>query len=738
MKKLLLPVLLLLTRIAFSQTNHWETAVYETDSWSYVVPAAEPDTNWRKLTFNASSWSTGQGGIGFGDNDDNTTIASATSVYMRIVFNVADTSKVSMATLNVDYDDAFVAYLNNVEIARSNISASGHPSWNALADANHEAVMYTGGNPDYFNLSSATLHTILKPGNNVLAIQVHNVTTNSSDLSSRVWLSFGIRDNSSLFGPLPSWFVAPFEFTDSNLPIVVINTNNVAIPDNPKIMADMGIIYNGPGNRNYLSDPFNDYNGKIGIETRGSSSQWLFNKKPYGFETWDVNGNAIDSSLLDMPKESDWVLVPGFSDKTLMRNELTYWMWGQMGYYAPRGQPVEVVLNGNYIGVYFLGEKIKRDNNRVDIAKLQPTDITGDQLTGGYILKVDKTTGSSTNYWNSVYPPANNPSGAPVAIIVHYPNDSDLVPQQFAYIHAYTDSFEIALNGANFTDTAVGYRHFANESSFVDYFLITEFNKNLDGYRSSCYFYKDKDSKGGKLTMGPVWDYDLAYGNANFCNTWQTSGWAYQFNSVCPGDSWEVPFWWDRLMQDSAFAQDVRCRWEELKVTLFNPVVVNAYIDSTALHLGEGQQRNFTVWPVMGQYVWPNYYVAADYQGEVDTLKWWIQQRYNWLDANLPGNPALCNVNGIAPEENNPAALNVFPNPFNDQLQINLLLSSPQTVELELVNVLGEVQQSQQMTHTGGSQTITFTPSADLAPGIYFLRVKAGNSTWTRPVIKSE
>jgi hypothetical protein len=422
-----------------------------------------------------------------------------------------------------------------------------------------------------------------------------------------------------------------------------------------------------------------------------------------------------------------------------MRNKFTYWLWSDAGYYSPRGEPVEVVLDGCYVGVYFLGEKIKRDNDRVDIAKLQPTDIYGDQLTGGYILKVDKLTASSANYWSSVYPPANNPTGSPVNIVVHYPSDSNLVPQQLAYIHAYCDSFEIALHGPNFTDTATGYRHFANESSFVDYFLLTEFTKNLDGYRSSCFFYKDKNSNGGKLTMGPAWDYDLAYGNADFCDTWLTNGWAYEFNNVCPNDSWEVPFWWSRLLQDSAFAQDVRCRWEELKLTIYNPLTVNHWIDSMALYLNESQQRNFVAWPVMGVYIWPNYYVAADYQGEVDTLKWWIGQRYNWMDANLPGNPAICNIAGIQTVNNYPQTINVYPNPFSNTLHIDLVLPSSQPVYFSLLNILGEeVQPEEMQLHTGGMQQLSYVTNEDLAPGIYFLHVRAGNATWTKQIIKTE
>ena len=722
---------------AKAQTNHWETAVYENDTWRYEVPTAEPDSNWRKISFNASSWQQGQGGFGFGDGDDNTVITSNVSVYHRISFNVTDTSKINSAVLNVDYDDGFVAYLNNVEIARANMTPAGPPPYNTLASANHEAVMYNGGNPDYFILTPSQLHAILVNGTNVLSIQTHNVTVGSSDLSSRVWLSFGIRDNSVLFGTPPSWFVPPFEFYDSNLPVVVINTNNQTISDDPKIMADMGIVYNGIGNRNNLEGPFNNYNGKIGIELRGSSSQWIYPKKSYGFETWDVNGNAIDSSLLGMPKEKDWVLISAYSDKTQMRNEMTYWMWEQMGYYAPRGQPVELVINGIYQGIYFLGEKIKQDNDRVDIANLQPVDIYGDELTGGYILKVDKLTGNGSNYWPSLYPAPNN-ANTPVNIIVHHPNDSTIMPQQLAYIHAYSDSFEIALNGNNFEDTAIGWRHYANEQSFVDYFLITEFSKNLDAYRSSCYFFKDKNSNGGKLKMGPVWDYDLAYGNADFCDTWLTNGWAYNFNYVCSGDSWLVPFWWERLVQDSAFGQNVRCRWEELKVTLFNPIVMDAYIDSMAQYLNESQQRNYQVWPIIGVDVWPNYYVAQTYQGEADTLKWWMHQRFNFMDANLPGNPALCNVTGMASPENNPNAIHVFPNPFNEEINIELLLTEPADVQIEILDLLGQsIGETQTQYHSGGLQQLKINTGSELPAGIYFVRVRSGNTIWVRQISKA-
>ena len=171
-------------------------------------------------------------------------------------------------------------------------------------------------------------------------------------------------------------------FTSSNLPIFVINTNGQTIVNEPKIIVDLGIIYNGEGVRNNITDPFNHYNGKIGIEIRGASSQ-QYPKKQYGFETWDSSGEEIDVSLLGLPEESDWILYAPYADKSLMRNVLAYSLSNKIGRYASRSRFCELILNGEYMGVFVLFEKIKRDKHRVDISKLTEADTTGDALTGG-------------------------------------------------------------------------------------------------------------------------------------------------------------------------------------------------------------------------------------------------------------------------------------------------------------------------------------------------------------------
>ncbi|NOS92213.1 MAG: CotH kinase family protein [Cyclobacteriaceae bacterium] len=422
-------------------------------------------------------------------------------------------------------------------------------------------------------------------------------------------------------------------FTSSNLPIIVINTNGQSILDDPKITADMGIINNAPGVRNNLTDPFNDYVGKIGIELRGSTSQ-SFPKKPYGIETRDALGNGIDAALLGLPPKDDWILFAPYNDKSLMRDALAYHLGRTMGRYASRAKYVELVINGQYEGIYILFEKIKRDKSRVDIAKLDPVEISGDDLTGGYIVKIDKPTGSGGgDGWNSSFPPTFRSNNQTIFFLYEYPKSTDIVFQQKNYIQNYINNFETALKGTNFKDPVNGYAKYIDVDSFIDFLIMNEVSKNADGYRLSTYLYKKKDSDGGKIYMGPIWDFNLGFGNVNYCTQGNPEGFVYKFNEICGNDYWLVPFWWERLLQDPAFKNKLAFRWQTLRAGTLKTSTVLTYIDSVATVLNvESQQRNFQRWPVLGQYEWPNYFIGATFQEEVNWLKNWVTERMNWLD----------------------------------------------------------------------------------------------------------
>ncbi len=189
--------------------DHWESIVKEDDTWQYMIPTSEPASDWTDIGFNDGSWNSGPGGIGMGDGDDNTVVPGGTeSVYMRRTFNVVDSAEIQEIIFHMDYDDGFVAYLNGVEIARENISGNP-PAFDDFADGNDEAVLYSGGNPAEYTIDKNVWKPLIVNGNNVLAIQVHNVSSASTDLSARPWLQVGVSTAIVNYSTIPAWFTPP-------------------------------------------------------------------------------------------------------------------------------------------------------------------------------------------------------------------------------------------------------------------------------------------------------------------------------------------------------------------------------------------------------------------------------------------------------------------------------------------------------------------------------------------------
>lgn len=549
---------------------------------------------------------------------------------------------------------------------------------------------------------------------------------------------FAMKQFLPLFFLFSSTWVFAQSFSSSNLPIVIIETDGRTIFDEPKIDVRMKIIYNGPNKRNNLTDTPNDYDGIVGIEYRGSTSQQLFPKKPYGFETRDAQGNGIDVSILGFPKEQDWILYPSYNEKTFLHNVMAMKMARDMGIYGSRTQHVEVVLNGRYDGVYVLMEKIKRNSGRVDIAKLTETENAGDDLTGGYIFKIDKNTGSSgTLGWTSkVAPPqlapptiANSPR---TYYYYEYPKAASITYIQQQYLRAVVDTAEAVLNGSKFNDPVVGYKKYFEPQSFAKYFLLNEVSKNVDGYRISTFFYKDKNSKDRRIKAGPPWDYDLAFGNADYCEGYNYTGWSYLFGQVCPNDFWQVPFHWKKMMEDDFFVGSIYSEYQRLRTGVWKTEKLHGYIDSLATVLNESQQRNFVRWPVIGQYVWPNPKpVPATWQAEISYFKSWLAARLDWLDHNIPGR-----LLASEPLINSNAELKISaaPNPFVDHL--NLKIEAPRRMEvlLEVFDMTGRLVQTKiQLLENGLNQT---TLPMNTASGQYILRVHSPTEVTKLKIVK--
>ena len=414
------------------------------------------------------------------------------------------------------------------------------------------------------------------------------------------------------------------------IPHVQINTLNKEIVDEPKISSKMIIT----------KDSMILYDGNIGIEYRGSSSQ-LFDKKSYGFETWDEENEDMDYPLLGFPEEEDWIFYGPYSDKTLIRNKLIYDLSNQIGRYASRTKFCELTINNQYMGVYVFMEKLKRDKNRIAIKKLENNDLDSINISGGYIIKIDKSDDENGeqvyndfNAFISNYKP-NYATYQSIWFNYEYPKPKDIHNEQKQYINSYFDNFEKALSGINFKDSLSGYRKYIDVGSFIDFFILNELSNNLDGYRLSTYLQKNRNEK---LKIGPIWDFNLSFGNGNYCNGDKYDTWTYKFNETCSDDFWLIPFWWEKLLEDPYFVNKLKERWNELRKKELSDEnifqMIQNYISILKNESG-AVYRNYSKWNVIGKYLWPNNYVGNSYESEIDYLIKWISKRNNWLDKSI-------------------------------------------------------------------------------------------------------
>ncbi len=625
MSKHLLVFLLISSFSIHSQVDHWESVVLPGDSWKYITPTSQPNANWKQLWFNSSTWNTGISGFGYGDDDDATFVESTMSIYIRKVFYIVDASVINALILDMDYDDGFIAFVNGQEVAR-NLMTGAVPDYNQPSDGWREPNLPQGLLPERFAIDPIVLNS----GFNVIAVQVHNFTSDSSDLSAVPVLSLGINNTSNYYRSPPSWFVEPsapveVNFESSNLPIVVIETaQGQEIPNDPKIDATMQIIDRDNGARNFLTDVSDptalDYDGPIKIEFRGSSSS-LLDKKQYAFTPYDSAGEKINKGFLDMPKENDWILNGLAYDPSYVRDFISYRLSNLIGNYASRGRYCELVLNGDFRGIYILQEKLKADDSRIDIKKIKEEDLTLPKLTGGYITKTDKTEGADIAAWSM-----DNYGGWQSNFIHEHPKPNNIYYEQHDYIKNQFETLQSMADNPSNSDITQGFPSIIDIPSFIDFMIINELASNVDGYEFSTFFHKDRN---GKLRAGPVWDFNLTFGNDLF-------EWGYDRSHT---DIWQFfdqdnmgPKFWKDLFDDPIFNCYLTRRWQELTATgmPLNSEEIFALIDATATLINEAVGRQEVVSETSGTF-----------EQQILEIKNFITERINWISNELT-DTSLC------------------------------------------------------------------------------------------------
>ncbi len=336
------------------------------------------------------------------------------------------------------------------------------------------------------------------------------------------------------------------------------------------------------------------YDGPIGIKLRGNSSL-ANNQKKYTLETRDDDGTPLAVSLLGMPAHSDWVLLAPYNDVSMLRDPLAFKLWRDMGHWGPRTVMCELTVDGDYRGIYILCEAIKRGKERVDISAMKTSDTSRRDLTGGYLLRIDTFSDDDATFTSKVPGIGEGIMSSEVIWSCIYPKKKKLQPEQLDYIQRYVDTVEQVIQSDSFADPVKGYARYIDVPSFVDYFIHTELSLNADGYKRSAYFYKDRqrrDGSGGKLVAGPVWDYNLAYGNCNFANADNPEAWCYEGASNNP-----TPAMWQRLLQDPTFRHAVKKRYQTLRQTVLSDQAINDFIDSQAQLLAQASDHHFQTYP---------------------------------------------------------------------------------------------------------------------------------------------
>lgn len=606
-----------------AQETHWETIVSAGTTWKYIVPNTQPSDSWKNQSFDTSSWLEGPSGIGYGDDDDATQIPQSISVYMRKEFQVLDTSQIKRILLDIDYDDGFAAYLNGVEIGRNLLS--GNPiNFNDLAEGHHEAMLYQGNSPERFFF----VKSLLQNGTNTLAVQVHNQSADSSDMSALPVLYVEVFGNEKIYNDTPVWFQEPnpesieINFTSSNLPILMLDTSGEEIPSEPKIPASIKIIKRPNDQRNYITDQNNsdyiDYEGPIQIEVRGSSSS-LFSKKQYALTTYDDAGEKDNVKLLGMPKENDWILSGLAFDTTFVRDFVSYKLSNSIGQYASRAEYCELLLNGEYKGIYMLLEKLKADDSRIDIKKVDEDDNTLPKITGGYITKADKIEGEEVEAWQM-----QNYAGWETKYAHEHPKPDEVTTDQHDYIQAVFFDLDQKSLDAN-VSLSDGYPSIIDIPSFVDFILINELASNPDAYQFSTFFHKDRR---GKLRAGPIWDLNLSFGNDLFFWGFDRSKYnVWQFMDGNVGSKF-----WQNLFNEPNFKCYLARRWNQLTAT-GQPLSENKIfelIDQTVSLITEAVDRQELQW---------NFDI--DFTSRINTMKSFVTQRIAWLSTEL-SDTSLC------------------------------------------------------------------------------------------------
>jgi spore coat protein CotH len=370
----------------------------------------------------------------------------------------------------------------------------------------------------------------------------------------------------------------------TGLPIVYINTNDGVPIDSKEEYRKGEVSIDGGRTHTDVSAL------KMKIRGRGNSTWWVSDKKPYQRKLSDK------AEFLGMPKDKKWIFLAEYSDKSLIRNKIAF----ELGYlskldWTPQSVFAEVIVNDEYMGTYNITQKVEESDNRVNI---------GDT---GYLLEIDNPSRLDDD---DVFFETGK-----FLINIKEPK-LEYDSSEYNYINDFMNEFENVLMSDDFDDPETGYAKYIDIDSFIDWYLISEITKNQDSRDFSSIYLNV--IPGEKIKMGPLWDFDLAFGNVNYSECEHSEGFWIKHHH-----------WYSRLFEDPAFKDKVKERYTYYRN---KQSLIIEKIDAYAKQLMWAQYENNKKWDLFGRYVWPNPVYFDTHKEEVEHLKNWYIKRMDWLE----------------------------------------------------------------------------------------------------------
>lgn len=416
------------------------------------------------------------------------------------------------------------------------------------------------------------------------------------------------------------------------LPVMVIDVGGQEIIKDVEVTGTIAIFEDHDGTLTDLDTATPTLSTRVGFQGRGNFT-WTLPKKGFAFELQDAAGDDLETRILGLPPGSDFALYACYTDKTCMRNALVFALGQRLGVWHPRTRFVELVIDGDYRGLYMVWERVRRNDTRCDVDKPAKTAAEGD-VTGGYIIRHEGA-GKGQEVIDGMNYDRDFTTASGRIYTYHYPAVDKITAEQDAAMRGQLQTFEdtMEIDPASHADLI-------DVLSWVDHGILEELTNNWDGYVHSIYMMFEAEEDGGKLHMGPLWDFDLAFANGNVTGyNCSTDNWSHQNVRPFPDD---VPTYWLDLYADPEFQRDFKCRWQSLREDAISLATFTAQIDAWKALTASARTRDNMRWGTIGQNIFPNCFSAPTYDEEVAGLLAWIDARITWLDAQTAAMPGSC------------------------------------------------------------------------------------------------